>query len=305
MSAEGVSGGMLTDDRSRPRDNVVLDVAALEARLPELRDAYAAATPFPHIVLDDFLVPAVARQAMEDFAAVDPKTWLNWVHVNEWKYGNQDTRTWNRTLQAIAGELNSPGFVDFLSKLTGIEDLLIDESMEGGGLHQSLPGGYLNVHADFTVHPHHRQWRRRINLLLYFNFDWRAEYGGELELWNADMKQREKSILPLGNRAVIFNTDSDAFHGHPEPLRCPAGTARRSLALYYFTSEDRPLVRSTEYRARPGDGRRALAIYLDKQLLRTYDRIKRSLGLSDHAASRLLGRVGHLKRRRRGTNLEG
>ncbi|MGH9033318.1 MAG: hypothetical protein ACRDZV_14440, partial [Acidimicrobiia bacterium] len=29
------------------------------------------------------------------------------------------------------------------------------------------------------------------------------------------------------------------FHGHPEPLTCPDGMSRKSIALYYFTV-DRP-----------------------------------------------------------------
>ena len=159
-------------------------------------------------------------------------------------------------------------FVSFLEGLTGIDNLFADPSLEGGGLHQSTTGGYLNIHADFTVHPHHRNWRRRVNLLLYLNEDWHPGYGGDLELWTTDMKRREKVIAPLGNRTVIFTTDADSFHGHPEPMTCPPGVARRSLALYYFSLEDQPLVRSTEYRARPGDGVHSAMIYADKQLLR-------------------------------------
>jgi hypothetical protein len=242
-------------------------------------------------VLDDFLAPEVGERASHEFPAVDPKVWINWVHVNEHKYGNRDPRTWSVTLRSIAEELNSAAFVGFLEKLTGIDDLIVDESMEGGGLHQSLPGGFLNIHADFTVHPHHRQWRRRVNLLLYLNAEWLEEYGGELELWDMDKKQCEERIAPIGNRVVIFNTDADAFHGHPEPLRCPDGMSRQSLALYYFTLEEDPLVRSTEYRSRPGDGLHAVPIYLDKQALRTYDRVKRWFGLSDDAASSFLRRV--------------
>jgi hypothetical protein len=105
------------------------------------------------------------------------------------------------------------------------------------------------------------------------------------------MKRCEQTIAPIGNRIVIFNTDADAFHGHPEPLRCPDGKSRRSLALYYFTLEQDPPVRSTEYRARPGDGLRALPIYLDKHALRMYDKVKRRLGLSDDAVSRFLRRI--------------
>ncbi len=138
-----------------------------------------------------------------------------------------------------------------------------------------------------------------MNLLLYLNDGCPAEYGGGLELWSTAMKRCVEKIAPLGNRVVIFNTDADAFHGHPEPLQCPPGVARQSMALYYFTAEEDPVVRSTEYRARPGEGPRSLLIYAAKQAWRAYDRVKRRLGISDQAVSRLLGRLQRFRRRRR------
>jgi hypothetical protein len=263
----------------------------------DLRGRYQSAKPFPHIVLDDFLTPDIAHRAMREFPQLDRERWINWVHVNERKYGNTDPRTWGPTLRAVVHELNSPAFVRFLGQLTGIDDLLVDNSLEGGGLHQSTTGGFLNVHADFTVHPHNFHWRRRVNLLLYLNADWPPRYGGDLELWSRDMKSCESKIAPLANRAVIFNTDKTSFHGHPTPLRCPPGEARQSIALYYFTEEDSPLVRSTEYRSRPGEGPRAALIFLDKHILRLYDRAKRELGLSDQAVSRVLRSIERLRPR--------
>lgn len=293
-------GGTVSVPNTREQPVQALDLERLEAALPDLRARYAAAEPFPHIMLEDFLDPAVAQRAADEFPPVDPERWINYTHVNERKYGNTEPDTWGPTLQALAAELTSPGFVAFLEQLTGIEGLLVDEDFEGGGLHQSLAGGFLNVHADFTVHPHHRHWRRRVNLLVYLNREWDPEWGGDLELWTTDMQRCVERIAPIGNRAVIFNTDADSFHGHPEPLRCPPEVARQSMALYYFTAEDAPMVRSTEYRARPGEGpRRSVMIYLDKQVLRTYDRVKRRLNLSDDFASRVLGRLRRLRPRRK------
>ena len=166
-----------------------------------------------------------------------------------------------------------------------------DPSLEGGGLHQSTRGGFLNIHADFTVHPHHRNWQRRANLILYLNEDWEASYGGDLELWSTDMKECVEKVSPVANRAVIFTTDATSFHGHPEPMQCPEGVARRSLALYYYSVQENPLVRSTEYRSRPGDGARSILIFADKHLLRTYDWMKRHLGLSDQFAASSSGFV--------------
>lgn len=273
----------------------VLDLEALERQLDVLTSRYEGASPFPHIVIEDFLLPAVAARAISEFPPLDVENWNPYSHANERKFSQTDPETWGPSLQSILAELNSDRFVSFLSSLTGFEGLFADDSLEGGGLHQSTTGGFLNVHADFTVHPHHRTWQRRVNLLLYLNDDWDQEYGGYLELWSRDMKECVKSIAPVANRAVIFTTDMDSFHGHPEPMTCPPGTSRKSLALYYFTVETAPTVRSTEYRARPGDGLHSVAIYADKQLLRAYDWTKRRLGLSDQTAKQLLKRIERLR----------
>ena len=257
-----------------------------------------AADPYPHIVLDGILEPGVAEAAAGEFPPLDPN-WNNYLHVNERKFSNTDPDTWGPTLRQLLTELNSPRFVDFVGQLIGVDNLIADPSLEGGGLHQSGTGGYLNVHADFTVHPHNRKWQRRANILLYLNEDWKPEYGGDLELWSADMKRCVRQVSPVANRILIFTTDATSYHGHPEPMRCPEEVARRSLALYYFSVEEDPVVRSTDYRARPGDGAHSVLIYADKQLLRAYDWAKRRLGLSDQTASTLLGFRERLRRHRR------
>jgi hypothetical protein len=260
---------------------------------------YSRNTPFPHIVIEDFLRDSWFEAVVAEFPTISPERWTNYSHVNERKFANPNYSTWGDATKHVASVLNSAAFVEWLGALTGIKGLIIDESFEGGGMHQSITGGYLNVHADFTVHPHNRHWQRRVNLLLYCNQDWRGEYGGELELWTRDMKCCEKRVAPLRNRVLIFNTDMDSFHGHPDPLTTPVGVARQSLALYYFTEEDAPVVRSTEYRARPGDGAKRALIYADKQALRGFDWAKRKFNLSNDAASRVLGVVEKLRRRKR------
>ena len=277
-----------------------VDLARVERSLAGRRDEYATAQPFPHIVLDDFLEPDQLAQAAREFGDVDSLDWIGYVHFNERKFCNSTIDSWGPTLRSVAQALNSPEFVRMLSELTGIEGLVADEGMEGGGLHQSLRDGYLNVHADYTVHPLHPTWQRRVNLLLYFNEEWPDSYGGALELWSTDMSRRVVTIEPKGNRAVIFNTESDSFHGHPDPMQCPPDESRKSLALYYFTVESDPMVRSTEYRARPGEGLRGILIYIDKQALRMYDRAKRRLGISDARMDQFLRRFR--SKRRNGTD---
>ena len=261
-----------------------------ENDLPNSSGAYRSSQPYRHAVLDDFLDPEVASKALNEFPPINSEEWTNYTHVNENKYGQNDFTSFTHTIKGIINELNSDRFVQYLTDLTKIKGLFADPTLEGGGLHQSPRGGFLNVHADFTVHPHHHNWQRRVNVLVYLNKDWNEAYGGHLELWDKEIKACVKRILPVFNRVVIFNTDEDSYHGHPTPMDCPEHVTRKSIALYYFTKESKALrIRSTEYRARPQDGIiKGVFIYMDKMILRVYDRIKRTFGLNDKFASHVL-----------------
>jgi hypothetical protein len=123
----------------------------------------------------------------------------------------------------------------------------------GAGFHEIKNGGHLSVHADFN---HHKPMNleRRINVLIYLNKDWKVEYGGQLELWDDDMKACQKSVVPLFNRCVVFNTTSTSNHGNPNAINHPQGIPRRSIALYYYTStwSDEKRGHTTQFQARPG-----------------------------------------------------
>lgn len=267
----------------------IFPYARWEARLPELSAAFRAGDPFPHVVLDDFLVEDVLERARLAFPELESTGWIHYTHWNEQKFGKSDRRALPDELGAVIDELNSDRFLGFLEALTGVSPLLADDQLMGGGLHQSTAGGFLNVHADFTGHPHRPTWRRRLNLLLYLNRDWQESFGGFLELWDTGMQRCVRRVAPAFNRAVLFRTDPDAFHGHPDPMTCPPGVTRKSVALYYYTAErERFMIRSTEYRARPGDGLNAIRIYLDKMALRGFDMMKRRLALSDNVGSAVL-----------------
>lgn len=262
------------------------------SELPGLRDRYQRDRPIPHVWLSNFLPVDVARQAADEFPPADTDTWTHWQHHNEDKHGLGKRELFPPRLGALTDELNSPRFVAWLSTLTGIPDLIADPGLEGGGLHQSRIGGFLNIHTDFSHHHYHKNWRRRLNLILYLNAGWRPDWGGALELWDSEMQQCVTRFPPLLNQVLIFNTGEKSFHGFPEPLRCPEGVTRKSLALYYYTIDrnSRLNTRSTNYRARPGDGvRQSALIWLDKQAVNLYSRAKARFGFSDDFASKMLG----------------
>jgi Rps23 Pro-64 3,4-dihydroxylase Tpa1-like proline 4-hydroxylase len=195
---------------------------------------YVSARPFEHIVLDDFVPEAVLEEVLGEFPAAREDAWTSYESENELKLASrEDTPIGDATLWLLS-ELNSSAFVDFLEELTGIPGLVPDPHLDGGGLHQIVRGGHLNVHVDFNRHPR-TGLARRLNVLLYLNRDWQEEYGGALELWSAEPRRCERRILPVFNRLVVFSTTERSYHGHPEPLSCPEGRTRKSLALYYYS----------------------------------------------------------------------
>lgn len=218
---------------------------------------YAFAEPFAHTVIDGFLPLEVANQLLAHFP-IEKKPHDK---VYEKGYGGQFKRQispydCDEWLKSAFAFFNSPAMLEFLEGLTNIKGLIPDPYFTGGGLHEISTGGKLGIHADFQVNEG-LQLRRRINVLIYLNKNWMPEYGGELELWDRAMQNKVKSVAPLFNRCVIFNTDADSFHGHPDPLTTPSDITRKSLALYYYTAQ--PIEntlgesRHTLYVARPND----------------------------------------------------
>ncbi len=274
------------------------DYPKWSAQLPELAKQYTENRPLPHIFLPGLLDEKVALSVSDEFPAADSNAWIQYKHHNENKLGLSKRALFSSGLGQVADELNSPEFVHWLSQLTGIPNLMSDPSLEGGGLHQSGRGGFLNLHTDFSHHHYQKNWRRRVNLILYLNREWQPEWGGSIEIWDSAMKECNVKYPPLLNHAMIFNTDERCFHGFPEPLACPEGTTRKSLAFYYYTLDTNLKVtpRSTDYRARPQDGiAQSALIWLDKQAVSLYSRAKERFGFSDDLASRVLGLISRKK----------
>ena len=198
------------------------------------REHYRQASPFPHIVLENFVDGGMLRRIADEVAAMDHSSWHRTAAPQERKLSTEDESTFGPFTRRAFAELNSSLFVTFLEDLTGISGLIPDPHLRGGGLHEIERGGLLGVHADFNFYKRMHVWRR-LNVLIYLNTEWDEAWGGHLELWQADGKTCAKRIAPLFNRAVIFDTSNQSYHGHPHPLNCPEGQSRRSLALYYYT----------------------------------------------------------------------
>jgi Rps23 Pro-64 3,4-dihydroxylase Tpa1-like proline 4-hydroxylase len=193
---------------------------------------------------------------LRDFPQPKQLTWHKYEDSNQRKLAFNCVEKLPAPARDVLYFLNSRPMLRFLETLTGIKGVISDPYFHGGGLHQIVPGGKLAVHADFNLHDKFKL-DRRINVLIYLNKDWKEEYGGHFELWNRDMTASEVKILPLFNRCAIFSTTSWSFHGHPNPLTCPADRTRKSMATYYYSNgrpeEEVGEAHSTLFQLRPGE----------------------------------------------------
>ena len=208
---------------------------AVPVNLQHMERAFASfhhAVPFDHCVVEDFIVPEWLAQIESEFLAFDSPKWFVYKNAIEEKKALNDWHTFPPATYRFFHYLNSAGFVELLSALAG-KPLYADDGLNGGGWHIHGPGGNLNPHLDYNIHPK-LGLQRKINIIIYVSPEMREEYGGHLGLWNHDVETSRpgkllKEIAPKFNRAVIFDTTQNSWHGMSRPLTQPLHIYRKSL----------------------------------------------------------------------------
>ena len=203
-----------------------------------LREQVRRSTPVPNFLIDNFLRPEFAERVLAAYPPYEEAIAVgrSFSAVNEkGKVQVTDAARFPEPIQQLNHVLASPEFCEVISYALGIPNLLADEKLVGGGMHQTAARGHLDVHVDFN-YLEDRGWHRRANLLVFLNRGWQPEWGGEFELWDADVKVRHHAHLPIFNRCVLFETNEVSFHG-VTAVTCPPGETRKSFAAYYYTTE--------------------------------------------------------------------
>ena len=203
---------------------------------PENKLAWDNAKPFHHIVLDNFFTDEFAKEIAADFPDPNGDFWFEYQNKIEIKKALSDWNKFPSSIYRALSMLCSNSVNAEMEQLAG-DTLTPDDGLHGGGMHCHKAGGKLNTHLDYTIHPK-TGLMRRLNIIVYMTPDWLPEWNGTLGLWEHDSTTNgpgklAKEVPCLFNRAVIFDTTQNSWHGLPDPVTCPPDKSRNSLALYY------------------------------------------------------------------------
>ena len=256
-----------------------------------LKQRFDRAIPFRHVVIDDFLDPAFAKAVANTYPTFDEAIAQGFAFnfVNERKKVQIcDSARFPAPVTELHRALASPAFLADLEYISGTARLLADPALLGGGMHVTGPHGRLDVHLDFN-YSEENDWFRRLNILIYLNPDWDERWGGEVELWDREVKVCHHSLAPILNRCVLFETSDVSFHG-VRPLVCPPDKVRKSFAAYYYTKEPTPgwsgETFNTVFKARPGEWLSGLLLAPAEKLYRRARKRLRALKTRPTSKSR-------------------
>jgi Rps23 Pro-64 3,4-dihydroxylase Tpa1-like proline 4-hydroxylase len=214
--------------------NSILNISSIDKQIK----AFGKSGPFDHVVIDNFFQDEFARELACEFPSFDSEVWHQYDNPIEIK---KACNNWNlfdkKTYQAFS-LLCSADFLSYLSRqIFNGQALHSDPGLNGGGWHIHKQGGKLNTHLDYSLHPK-TQLQRKFNIIIYMNPKWIPSWGGALGFWDNKSTEKpgdlQKSVDCIFNRAVIFDTTQNSWHGLPEPVTCPDTETRKSIAVYYL-----------------------------------------------------------------------
>lgn len=222
------------------------------------RKQFQEAKPFNHCVIPGFLEESLAKELAATFPTPKNSPELTWHFYNnplERKYACNDfSHERTALIRRVFDALQTEELLKYLKQITDIPDLETDPTLHGAGIHFYPHNGKLDIHLDYNIHPKLNK-ERRINIIYYLNESWNTAWGGDLNLFSTDLDTtKTASITPQWNTAAVFRTSDISYHGLPEPMRCPEGEGRKSLAIYYISPVRKNATPryKAEYLPRPG-----------------------------------------------------
>ena len=182
-----------------------------------------------YCTVDDLLPIEVVKRIAEVFP--DPQSMRLMSSFREKKYTSKDFDKFNPIVTNITFAIQDARVIDVVERITGIKNQVPDPSLYAGGLSAMTQGHFLCPHID-NSHDGSRSLYRTLNLLFYITPGWTLENGGNLELWDRNVR-RNATIVSQFNRLAIMETTPTSWHS---VSRVRAAQVRKCVSNYYFSA---------------------------------------------------------------------
>lgn len=205
------------------------------SNLAKLNDEFVGTPPFPMIVLDDFLPEDLCKAMATETHDIPSHEWSEFTRKNSHMQECINMDVCPVARDYFVAHMHSQAGMQWMTKLTGIADLIPDPYLVGAGYSRSYNGDFLGIHTDFNWNES-LKLHRMLSLILYIEPDWKEEYGGDIIFKDFNNKKVIQRIPPKFNRCVIWRHHKRGFHGYPEPITCPDDISRKTFRLFYYVS---------------------------------------------------------------------
>jgi len=198
--------------------------------------------------IDDLLPENIAKDIYNAFPSPEEMAIHKSIRENKRIAAQMDL--YDPLLEEIVYAFQDARIVKIIEEITGIQHMTPDEHLYAGGISLMAEGNFLNPHLD-NSHDNDRENYRVLNLLYYVTPDWKVENGGNLELWDKGVKNKQRTVFSKFNRLVLMITNKSSYHSVSKVV---ANGKRCCVSNYYFSkvpAESRDYFHVTSFYGRP------------------------------------------------------
>jgi Rps23 Pro-64 3,4-dihydroxylase Tpa1-like proline 4-hydroxylase len=197
------------------------------------KDIVVVEEPFTHIVIDNFLKQDVIDKVFNEIPVLNDD-FYEYYNPLEIKYVYDKIDKLQSNIKNVFYALSHTKIIDKLKHIFNIDNLEYDPLLHGAGIHLHPNNGRLHMHLDYEKHPILENKQRILNIILYLNKQWKTEWNGDTQLWDKNMSECKVRSYPEYNKAIIFKTSENSWHGVPDIIKCSENEFRKTLAFYYI-----------------------------------------------------------------------
>lgn len=212
-----------------------------------------------HCIVDNLLPDDIATDIYARFPSTSSMRLM--ASIRERKWTSKQFNQFDSLMADITFAIQDPRVIRLVEEITGIPEQVGDATLYAGGLSAMGRGHYLGPHID-NSHEASRTYYRTLNLLYYITPEWSLECGGNLELWDRQVKH-PVTIVSRFNRLVIMETNPWSWHSVSE---VNVDRVRCCISNYYFSPRSpigHDYFNVTFFSARPEQRLRRALLWVD------------------------------------------